>query len=707
MNAQFPSTRVVRTLLVDNYDSFTHNLFQMLAVVNGFEPVVVKNDDERLQSLDLREFDNVVISPGPGRPQRADDLAFASRIVEQAELPVLGVCLGHQAICHVYGAQVDLAPEPMHGRISVVEHNGDALFSGIPSSFSVVRYHSLAATLLPADLLATASSDDGVLMAVRHRTRPLWGVQFHPESVASEFGDRLLRNFRDLAHRWNSEHRRVISTPSGPVMSVRAERHEQMSEHQLCHRRLDQWVTPEDVFRRAFAESRSAFWLDSAQIVPGLSRFSYMGDATGPLAEVIRYDSARRCVQLSTSSGVSEEVGSVFSYLQNRLVDRRVADTKLPFPFQAGYVGYLGYEVRDDGSAIPTHSTGTPMPDAMFVFADRLAVFDHQEHTVYLVALVRVGDEESAYEWFDAMIGSVCSGSDAALRTSQPLDQAPVDESRRLQPPRMRHTREEYLQLIAKCQEQIREGESYEMCLTNQLQFPSLADPLATYFELRERNAAPFASYFRFPECAILSASPERFLRVDGAGRVEARPVKGTMPRGGTVEEDAAIKVALSAGEKERSENLMIVDLLRNDLGVVCEVGSVRVTELFEIETLPTLHQMVSTITGQLRRDRSVIDLLQAAFPGGSMTGAPKTRTMRLLEGFEGGARGIYSGAIGYLGLNGTSDWSIVIRTIVNTADGATVGTGGAITALSDAEAEYDETILKAEALRRVLMGEQ
>jgi anthranilate synthase/aminodeoxychorismate synthase-like glutamine amidotransferase len=192
----------MRTLLIDNYDSFTFNLFQLLAEVNGCEPQVVRNDEKGWAELERLDFDNVVISPGPGRPDRARDFGACAEAIRRCERPLLGVCLGLQGLGWVEGGRVEHAPEPMHGRIATIEHDGSSLFAGIPNPFRAVRYHSLALTRpLPSALRETASSG-GVPMAIEHLRRPQWGVQFHPESVATEHGVNLLANFRGLTERW-------------------------------------------------------------------------------------------------------------------------------------------------------------------------------------------------------------------------------------------------------------------------------------------------------------------------------------------------------------------------------------------------------------------------------------------------------------------------------------------------------------------------
>jgi len=247
------------------------------------------------------------------------------------------------------------------------------------------------------------------------------------------------------------------------------------------------------------------------------------------------------------------------------------------------------------------------------------------------------------------------------------------------------------------------DGDSYEICLTNQLSLDTDADPLDLYRRLRHANPAPFAAYLRFGDSAVLSSSPERFLRVSRNGEAEARPIKGTSRRGATADEDTALAAALAADEKNRAENLMIVDLLRNDLGAVCEVGSVEVPRMMEVETYETVHQLVSEVRGRLRPDAATIDAVRSCFPPGSMTGAPKLRTTEILGEIEGAARGVYSGAIGWFGLGGAADLSVAIRTIVLADGRAEIGAGGAIVLQSDPEREYEEMLLKAAAPLRAI----
>jgi para-aminobenzoate synthetase len=663
-----------RTLLIDNYDSFTYNLVHALGRVGGARPLVLRNDDTAgLAALDLSTVDAIVVSPGPGRPDRERDFGLSRWAFEQSGLPVLGICLGHQGMCLAAGARVERAPAPVHGRLSPVWHDGQGLFAGIPSPFPAVRYHSLLVYDLPADIEPLARTGDGLLMAARHRDRPQWGVQFHPESIATAHGDRLLANFLDLAglRRHADRPRAGRSMPPG-------------SPYELVVRELPRMPDPEAAFAALFGADPAAYWLDSAR--PG--RFSMLGGSGGPLAELLSYRVDTGEVVVSRGGEVRRFRETLFDHLDRMLAERRLPDPGLPTGFALGYVGYLGYELKADCGGRAAHRS--PEPDGQLLFSDRALVVDHRERRGWLLALATA--EHPAGGWLREAA--------AVLADLTPLPEPPVpDPGAAPLPVLSRHGREDYAALIGTCQEEIAAGESYEICLTNELSVPVAADPWQTYRVLRRTNPAPYAAFLRLPGAAVLSSSPERFLRIGAGGRVESRPIKGTRPRGCTGRQDRALAAELRGSEKERAENLMIVDLVRNDLGRVAELGSVEVPALFAVETYATVHQLVSTVTARLAPGTSPVDCLRAAFPGGSVTGAPKLRTMEIIDRLEGGPRGVYTGALGYLSLTGRADLSIVIRTMVVTPREVRIGVGGAITALADPAAEIEETLVKARAL--------
>ncbi|HWT24643.1 MAG TPA: gamma-glutamyl-gamma-aminobutyrate hydrolase family protein, partial [Solirubrobacteraceae bacterium] len=347
----------MRTLLIDNYDSYTFNLFHLLGEVNGGEePVVVRNDELSWEELARLAPDNVVISPGPGRPEHPRDAGVSLEALRRAEVPVLGVCLGHQALAYVAGGTVEHAPEVMHGRVSRIRHDGRGLFAGLPQDFRAVRYHSLVVGRVPEELRVTAWTPDGVIMALEHRTRPLFGVQFHPESVGTAYGRALLANFRELTPR------RRRAAPPGVRASRRSRARAQPAGAQVRHRRLDAWCEPEVVFADLYAERDHAVWLDSSRAGAGVARFSFLGAPEGPLGQVVRYDVGTGTVVVDRASGREVRSESVLDHCRRELERLRADAPELPFDFVGGFAGYLGFELKAECGGRAAHAS--PLPDA-------------------------------------------------------------------------------------------------------------------------------------------------------------------------------------------------------------------------------------------------------------------------------------------------------------------------------------------------------
>jgi para-aminobenzoate synthetase len=708
----------IRTLVIDNYDSFTYNLCQLIADVNGVEPIIIRNDELTWSELQDLTFDGVVISPGPGRPDVERDFGICGEVLSRLNVPILGVCLGHQGLAHVHGGRVVHAPEPMHGRLSAIHHDNSALFSGIPDGFMAVRYHSLVvAEPLPALLIKTAWTDDGLVMGLRADGRDHWGVQFHPESICTEFGRQLLSNFRDIA----AERKRIAPSHSRARFDADFDRAagEQMlhartstssEQYDVRCRTINRIFDAESVFGNLFAADPVSFWLDSSMVQQGTGRFTAMGSGIGRVGCLVRYDAASRILTIVDGNGREERrEQSIFDYLAEEMERRKCELTELEFDFSCGFVGYFGYELKwecgsrvhppdpivvDSRCKAPVDSAA--VPDAMFLLADRLIVFDHLTETTHLLSLIRTGEEKIAESWFDE--------TEERLRALAPLgkSESPSTGSATFCLSRDRDT---YLSQIRKCLRFITDGESYEICLTNKLRARSNVDAFALYRELRRLNPAPYSAFLKFPDVSILCSSPERFLRIGRDRWMESKPIKGTRARGSTREEDEAQRHDLKLSVKDRAENLMIVDLVRHDLGRVCETGTVSVPRLMQVESYATVHQLVSTVRGLLASQLSTIDAVRSAFPPGSMTGAPKRRTMEILESLEREPRGVYSGSVGYLSLNGAADLNVVIRTMVLQNGEISIGVGGAIVALSDPEDEFDEMLLKGGVLIRAAQG--
>jgi para-aminobenzoate synthetase len=453
----------------------------------------------------------------------------------------------------------------------------------------------------------------------------------------------------------------------------------------LAVRRLDSMPDPERAFAHVYGMSPSAFWLDSSA-TGERGRFSFMGDSEGPLAAVVTYDVDLGEVRVERQGRVEVRTESIFEYLDRESARLCRPSADLPFDFNCGFAGYLGYELKSQCDGTAAHRASTP--DAAFVLADRLIAFDHKERHTYLLAQAPVRLAAEAERWIEETEDRLARLSALAEPQSDPS------------PPKLtpRRSGERYREDIAACRRYLTAGHSYEICLTDTFEAETDADPLELYRALRRANPAPFASYLRFGDLAVLSSSPERFLAVDRDGKAEARPIKGTSRRGATPAEDARLAAELRSSAKSRAENVTIVDLVRNDLGRVCEIGSVEVPELMAVESYETVHQLVSGVRGCLRSELTPVDAVRACFPPGSMTGAPKRRTMEIIDELEGAAPCVYSGAHGWFGLGGACDLSVAIRTIVLDGERASVGAGGAIVIDSNPEEELAELLLKVRA---------
>lgn len=437
--------------------------------------------------------------------------------------------------------------------------------------------------------------------------------------------------------------------------------------------RMPQWVDPAAVYLALAKGQTRSIWLDTGP--HATSGFSY--------------------ISIPAEKKLTEKVAlgdvTIFEQLRLSLEHDAAVDTSVVRVngFSLGWVGWLGYELAAQTAGVPTADAATP--DALFVYVDWAIEFDHELNTLDLLVLGNDENVEKRRAWVSELL--------TAPESPAPQEPSPVPSLS----VRWRHSPENYQLLVQNCLDAITAGDAYQLCLTNEVRVAGEFDPLEVYLRLREANPSHHGGLIVVEDIALLSSSPEIFLTVDPEGHLATKPIKGTRKRDSDGEKDTVLAEELVSSEKERAENLMIVDLMRNDVGRVAQLGTVRVDSLMEVETYEHVHQLVSTVSAELAPGLTAVDALESCFPAGSMTGAPKISAMTILHGLEQGPRGMYSGAFGYLGIDGAANLAMVIRSIVLSPSGATIGTGGGITSGSDPRLELEETWVKVAPLLRAL----
>lgn len=460
-------------------------------------------------------------------------------------------------------------------------------------------------------------------------------------------------------------------------------------------------LTPFEVYYH-IKDQPFSFILDSGMDAERLGRYSFVG------ADPFAYFKSKgeKISIYERGKGEKKIKGSPFKALKDYLNTYKFVSAvseNVP-PFIGGAVGYFSYDLGEQIEDLPGRSKDDlKIPDCFLAFYEKVFVYDHLLNKAFLCTLGLSAGEEKAKELavekmrhFKEEIYRIPEGRIKEVN----LNEIPSDKKRngKITIPKSNFTREEYCLAVERAKEYIAAGDIYQINLSQRFEISLDMSPLELYMRLRTLNPAPFAAYLDFGEIIVASSSPERFLRVSEK-EVETRPIKGTRPRGEDPIRDEELKNELLNSEKDRAELVIIIDLERNDLGKVCMPGSVKVPELIILESYATVFHLVSTVVGTLSPDKDIVDLLLAAFPGGSITGAPKIRCMEIIDELEGLKRSIYTGSIGYISFNGNVDLNIVIRTFLIKNNRAYFQVGGGIVADSIPEHEYQETLDKAKAL--------
>lgn len=763
----------INVLFIDSYDSFTYNVVRLIEkqLVNGQEGVHVTtiHNDTFGQLADLVAqlpyFDCVVVGPGPGNPVNGfGDVGLVSSLFngdELAQVPVLGICLGFQAICYSQGCSIEELKTIKHGQVYPIqlcaEEQSD-LFLRYPQTFDSVRYHSLhvkGVTPSVVPLAHTSDENGSLLMAARVRDRPWYGVQYHPESCCSQLGSDLIKNFLDLAYREN-------------IQSGRFERKEKLRLQDKAHfahklKELDGTIDKSCIYEKSKPSFSSKLSvkeysttkapeltlklcdnLNCAKFIMASSKVSAHRGEWSIIAlpnehsDVLTHYSqlnkttihkwrdprVTKSVIKSRLNGLADPVSDALNVLDEdksefwvtigEYMKPKLVSNNTELPFIGGLVGTLGYEMGYYVSnTIPKDEK--VIPDAKLVFIENSIVIDHKNGRLYCISLngkfpSSVTQLLDQCDWLD---------DDTLCRDIPWSDELPKDVTFDITMPE----KEQYAKAFNRCQEYMHKGDSYEMCLTTQTKIvPSeKLTPWRIFQTLVRRNPAPFSSYFEFCDVVdddetlcLLSTSPERFLKWD-RDTCELRPIKGTVKKTADMTSEKAHTILKTP--KEFGENLMILDLIRNDLYEL--IQEVNVEDFMVVEEYETVYQLVSVVKAHgLSRPETPytgLDVLRHSLPPGSMTGAPKKITVQLLQDViepelnrhvTAGVRGVYSGVTGYWSANGNSDWSVNIRCMYSYNGGNSwqIGAGGAITVLSTLQGELEEMYTKLESALQVFL---
>ncbi len=457
---------------------------------------------------------------------------------------------------------------------------------------------------------------------------------------------------------------------------------------------IDIALSPPEVFE-IYKERRHSFFLDGGMDPHRLGRYSFIGGSPF-LVMKSRGDDI-------TLSGIHKRQnikGNPFDILAILLDMYKMESHDLPVPFSGGAVGYLSYDLCHFIEKLPKNAVDDlEMPECYLGFYDAVIAFDNMLAKTYIISTgFPETDERCRMERAKKRMAVIKRDLKNAKRDGVDGEAEETMTAEGKVELKTGFSQKQYIEAVEKARQYIIEGDIFEVNLSQRFEAELDIKPYELYRRLRQINPAPFAAYLNFSGISVVSASPERFIRKRGDD-VETRPIKGTRPRGDNPQQDEALAGELLKSPKDRAENIMIVDLERNDLGRVCRYGSVKVTELAILEVYPTVFHLTSTVVGELNEGKGVVDLIKATFPGGSITGAPKVRAMEIIDELEPTRRSAYTGCIGYIGFNGDIDLNIAIRTIIVKGKKAYFQAGGAVVYDSDPETEYQETMHKARAM--------
>jgi para-aminobenzoate synthetase len=712
----------MQILLIDNYDSFTFNIYQYLLEL-GHTVQYYRNDELTIeqisQMVNAQEIDVIFLSPGPKAPQ---DAGICLDIVREfyKTVPIFGICLGHQAIAEALGGKVVPAKDIMHGKVSKIIAHDIGIMRGL-REFNATRYHSLAVerSSLPSSLIITAEtagsedqqSDGGEIMALKHRDYPIESVQFHPESILTPVGKHLIEKFLNSIHldQQNNQHQYKQQATVIPLKNF---------QNDAIHNNTISSLTFFNIFTQLYKklgknsvcllDSASGLQLDNAENIGGIFPKFDLILANGKLQVITEYPQIKQAF-IDEFSDIYNSVDDYFAVQNMKFSDyfgrirnlfQVSPDHNFKLSYSNGLIGYFSYEYLHNLERISRNN----LQD--YNYAEfHLTYYAHILHVVdnQLVLLTNsiTDDVESELVQIRQII------EDVTPVPSQNSSPTAASNSSDLEFSTSTLTHDEFIKAGDKAKQYIIAGDIFQVQISIRRQILALIDPLLVYSYLRQINPSPYMFLYSRPErthqFTLISNSPELQLKVEG-GEVLIRPIAGTSKGKGSTDQERELKRSeLINSPKEQAEHIMLVDLARNDIGKWCKPGSVAVDDLLSVAEYANVFHIVSSVRGTLQDDVDSMCIFESTFPAGTLTGAPKVRAMEIISELERFERGAYGGAFGFFDFSGNILSSIIIRTIVQVDDSCYVQSAAGIVYDSDLEDEYNETLHKTSTLKQVL----
>lgn len=683
----------MKILLIDNYDSFTYNVYQYLLEL-GQDVTVIRNDKIQVEEIYKINPSAIFLSPGPGFPK---DAGICIDVIKEFAgiISIFGICLGHQAIGEAFGGDIVHAKKLMHGKTSAIKSLGLGSACDFKGEFIATRYHSLVIdrNTLPSCLQVTCESEEGEIMGVLHKEYNVEGVQFHPESIMTKDGMKIVKAFIDRTEK-------LIKAKQNSIRIEQYIKKFKISKNVYCiFEEIADKFGSENTF---LLESAEGPRIDCTQTLIGILPKLDITLNESKLRIEGKNENAVQKIEVILSKYYEKDregfhtgkdrFSKVFSLIKDNVVIRK--HHEVDKMINCGLTGYFSYEYIHYLEDIKRQSRDNlHIPEVHLKFFPILIQVEKDSDELILIENILEGDKQSELE---SIINIITSEKSLIKEEVKTQSKSEIETSCSI-------SKEAYMEGVKKAKKYIYDGDIFQVQIGKRVCIHKDIDPIKLYEAVRDMNPSPYMFFWDSGNYQLIGNSPELQLRIQDEN-IMIRPIAGTSKGKGHDEESRKkILDAFTKDSKENAEHVMLVDLARNDIGIMAEAGSVKVTQLMAVEEFSHVFHLTSTVVGKLKKNMGTMEVFEATFPAGTLTGAPKVRAMEIISELEGIKRGPYGGAFGFFDFNGNIISSIVIRTIVRKGDELFLQASAGIVSDSVPEEEWEETEYKMKALKEVI----